>query len=97
MRHSKFTNTLAAFLVAGMLFGSAPLIYAEQAVLPSTYDLREEGLVTPAKSQLPWSSCWAFGALSSIESNMIKKGLADSSIDLSERYLIFFATDHFDK
>ena len=97
MRHSKFTNTLAAFLVAGMLFGSAPLIYAEQAVLPSTYDLREEGLVTPAKSQLPWSSCWAFGALSSIESNMIKKGLADSSIDLSERYLIWYATDPVDK
>ena len=34
-----------------------------QAVLPGTYDLRSEGLVTPVKFQNPWGSCWAFPGL----------------------------------
>ena len=57
--------------------------------LPARYDLREEGLVTAAKSQVG-GTCWAYGIMGAIESNMMKKGLADSSLDLSEAHLIWF-------
>ncbi|MBQ8513848.1 MAG: hypothetical protein IJ496_00435, partial [Ruminococcus sp.] len=59
--------------------------------LPEKYDLREEGLVTPAKSQSPTNTCWAHGAMAVAESNLIKKGYADTSLDLSEAHLVYFA------
>lgn len=57
--------------------------------LPSRFDLRDEGAVTSVKSQVG-GTCWAYGAMGAIESNMIKKGMADSSLDLSEAHLIWF-------
>lgn len=57
--------------------------------LPSRFDLRDEGAVTSVKSQVG-GTCWAYGAMGAIESNMIKKGMADASLDLSEAHLIWF-------
>lgn len=54
---------------------------------PLSYDLREEGLVTPVKSQCGFTLdgqpdigssvgvCWAFSTLASLESSMLKKGI----------------------
>jgi len=61
-----------------------------RASLPTRYDSRSLGLVTPVKNQDPWGSCWAFGTLSAGESSLIKKKLADTSIDLSEMHLTYF-------
>lgn len=61
-----------------------------RGLLPARYDAREMGYVTPVKDQDPWGSCWAFGTLSAGESNMIKKGLATTAVDLSEMHLAYF-------
>ncbi len=58
---------------------------------PSSYDLRDYGYLTSVKQQYPTETCWAHSVMAVAESNMIVKGLADSSIDLSEAHLVWFA------
>ena len=50
--------------------------------LPSSYDLRSLGYVTPVKNQGNDGNCWAFATLSVLESNILRAG--GSSMDLSE-------------
>lgn len=50
--------------------------------LPSRYDLRELGQVTPVKNQGNGGNCWAFAALSALESSILKA--TGISYDLSE-------------
>ena len=59
--------------------------------LPSNYNNANLGLSTSVKAQMPYGTCWSFGSLSSLESNIIKKGNANSNIDLSENQLVWFA------
>lgn len=40
-----------------------------RATLPAEFDLRTDGKSTTVKNQNPWGTCWAFGALSSLESS----------------------------
>jgi len=72
---------------------------AADASLPAAYDLRNEGFVTSVKDQETTGTCWAYAALGSAESNMLKTGLADKvmqasglsgEIDLSETHLVWF-------
>lgn len=64
-------------------------IDADCAVIyPAKYDPRPAG-VSDIRCQF-LGSCWAYSALAAAESNLIKKGYADSSIDLSEFQLIYF-------
>ncbi|MGN0490477.1 lectin like domain-containing protein [Ruminococcus sp.] len=58
--------------------------------LPSKYNLADNNLVTKVKNQNPYGTCWAFSAISSLESSLVKSGNADSSVDLSEKHLIWF-------
>nr|HPI99242.1 C1 family peptidase [Synergistales bacterium] len=58
------------------------------AVLPSAYDLRDEGLVTPVRDQHSYGTCWAFGAMGSIESYLKRSDIAR---DLSEYHLAWWA------
>ena len=51
--------------------------------LPSSYDLREEGGVTPVKDQGEFGTCWAFSSLGAIESRWER--LEDDTVDLSEK------------
>ena len=60
------------------------------ASLPSSYDLRKKGLITPIKDQGYSGSCWAFASLKSLESNLIKTKQAAPSVDLSENHLSWF-------
>lgn len=41
------------------------------SILPSYYDLREEGLLSGVRDQGSIGACWAFGSLASLESNII--------------------------
>ncbi|MBQ6039780.1 MAG: hypothetical protein IJL32_03245 [Oscillospiraceae bacterium] len=57
---------------------------------PSRYDMREEGLITGVKQQVG-GTCWLYASVGAIESNMIRKGMGDSLLDLSEAHLVWFA------
>lgn len=50
--------------------------------LPSSYDLRDYGLVTPVKNQGNNGNCWAFASLASLESCILKA--TGVTFDLSE-------------
>jgi len=62
--------------------------------LPSSYDLRDYGYVTPVRNQTPFGICWAFGIMGAIESNILKKGLVPiedaDKLDLSEAQLVYY-------
>lgn len=72
--------------------------------LPTRYDSRDYGYVTPVRNQGAYGTCWAHGAIACIESNMLKKGLrikgtpvTASTLDLSESQLAWFTyTDAYD-
>lgn len=64
------------------------------AALPTRYDLRSEGLVTPVKFQNPWGSCWAFGGIAAAETSILSaygRTYEETGLDLSERHLTYFA------
>ena len=74
--------------------------------LPSRYDSRDYGYITPVRNQGFYGTCWAFGTIASIEAYMIKHGIVDqatgepatTAIDLSEYHLAWFAyTNAYDK
>lgn len=59
--------------------------------VPAKYDARDEGIITSVKEQGQYGTCWAFAAASCVETSLIKKGLADNTVDLSEDHLVWFA------
>lgn len=59
---------------------------AKNAVLPESFDLRNEGLVTQVKDQGSYGTCWAFAALASLESSLVRE---DPLVDLSEWALAY--------
>ncbi|HAM15829.1 MAG TPA: hypothetical protein DCP91_08240 [Eggerthellaceae bacterium] len=76
--------------------GSNASALTAQAALPSKYDLRSDGLVTPVKSQSPWQTCWAFAGIAAAETSMLsatgsKYDKQTNDVDLSERHLAYFA------
>ena len=56
---------------------------------PEKYDPRPANKVSAVRKQVG-GTCWLFAATAAIESNLIHKGLADSSIDLSELQMVYF-------
>ncbi len=70
-----------------------------QADLPASYDLRDEGVVTPVKLQNPWGTCWGFSAIAASETSILSElkaagqDYSSNSLfyDLSERQLAWFA------
>lgn len=58
--------------------------YRDQVVtvLPTKYDLRDDGFVTPVKDQQAGGNCWAFAAIAALESCLLKA--SNVTYDLSE-------------
>jgi len=62
---------------------------AARAALPSSYDLRAEGRLTPVKDQAQWATCWAFSNIAAVESKVLSATPAPSPApDYSEDNLI---------
>lgn len=59
--------------------------------LPAEYDARNENLVPAVRNQNPYGTCWCFSSLACLEINLIKNGLADRGVDLSEFHLAFWS------
>lgn len=61
------------------------------AVLPSSWDSREQGYVpTEVRNQNPYGNCWSYSVLAQAETYLLKNGIGGfsaSSIDLSELQL----------
>jgi C1A family cysteine protease len=53
--------------------------------LPSSYDLRKQGRLTPVKDQGSWATCWAFANTAALESTLMPE---DPSPDFSEDNLV---------
>lgn len=60
--------------------------------LPSSYDLRDNGLATPIKDQGVTGACWAFAAIKASESNSILKNITSrTDTDFSESHLTWYS------
>ena len=64
--------------------------------LPEKYDLRALGRSTTVKNQYSWGTCWTFGAMAALESNILTRSGASgngvsTSPDYSEHQLAWFA------
>ncbi len=58
--------------------------------LPATYDLRDQGIVTPVKFQNPWGTCWGFSIIAASETSILAEAgttYAETLLDLSELQL----------
>lgn len=76
--------------LAGVRYPGFPTRTAEgDSSVPSRYDLRELGRVTPVRDQEPYGNCWAFSALGSLESSYLTEKKV--SLDLSEQHLTLVA------
>jgi len=90
------------FLCAGTLsaqdysYGDIPLDEAtyrqylvslpDLGAIPSSYDARNDGIVTSPKNQGSCGSCWAFASVGGMESHILRK-YGGSPLDLSEQQL----------
>ncbi len=59
-------------------------VLASAIQYPSSYDLRSQGRVTSVKNQNPWGTCWAFAAMSSLESNL----MPNENLNFSEKNMV---------
>ena len=57
--------------------------------LPASYDLREEGRVTPVRDQGRFETCWSFATIGAAESSYLTQRLGGTP-DLSEMHLAWF-------
>lgn len=60
-------------------------------IIPASYNSQSGGIVTAAKNQGSHGTCWAFSAISMLESNAVKNNLLSfDEADLSERHLAYY-------
>ena len=66
----------------------------ESPVLPERWDSREKGWITPVRNQQKLGTCWAFGAIATIEAQFLKAGLGER--DFSEKNLVNLSASEYE-
>ena len=93
MKHTFFLRRLTAAALSCTLCCTGMTVPAFSAdnveELPSSFDLRDEGAMTSVKQQYG-GTCGIYSGMAAIESYMIKNGMADNTIDLSESHFSWF-------
>lgn len=79
---TRTVRTLAFCLMAALLAGS--VFPSRAAAEEPSFDPRPLGLMTAARSQEPWGTCWDFAGIAALESSLVAHGIAPNSLDLSE-------------
>ena len=93
---------VAVVLVAGGAVAAIALMNGggDKDDLPSKYDQRDKGIVTPVKYQNPWGTCWSFGSTGAAETSVLTYlGISNAQykekngydLDFSEKHLAWFA------
>ncbi|MBF8982534.1 hypothetical protein IZY60_03180 [Lutibacter sp. B2] len=82
-RKNRFLGFVLSFIL--LITAQWSIAYAD-TTLPTKYDLREENRVTSVKDQGKINGCWAFAALSSLESNI--KYRENREMDFSENNML---------
>ena len=93
MKHRSILRKLTAALLSCTLCCTGmtvPAFSADEAnELPSKFDLRDEGAMTSVKQQYG-GTCGIYSGMAAIESFIIRNGMADNTIDLSESHFSWF-------
>lgn len=82
LKNADFSMFLNEVLTDGSRPAARALSLDSAAALPVSYDLREEGRVTPVRHQGGSPLCWVFATNASLESNLLTQGRGE--YDLSE-------------
>ncbi|MBR1438977.1 MAG: hypothetical protein IJ587_10625, partial [Synergistaceae bacterium] len=99
-----FADAPIAPFTLSHLAANPPLVFgaADDAPLPSSFDLRKLGVVPPVKNQGDWGTCWSFPAIGAMETNYLMQlsndkiqrdsavGSTSLDVDLSELYVAWF-------
>lgn len=62
--------------------------------LPERFDLRDKGVVSPVKNQLPWGTCWSLATVAASESSILSERgetYQTNPLELSARHLAWFS------
>lgn len=71
--------------------------------MPSTYDLRDYGVVPEIRNQGNWGTCWGFAAIAACETSLLSamhmtcdefEAAYGMPMDLSEKHLAWFGSGH---
>ena len=94
MKWALIVSVVLAVIMIISCLPTGPDTYADDSALPSSYDQRDLGIVTPPKFQNPWGTCWAFGGTGATETAILSamgKTYEETKLDLSERHLAYFS------
>ena len=87
----KKTGKLSTIITVSLLFAFAAPVSAQE--LPGSYDPRPD-MASDIREQY-WGTCWVMGGVSSLESYLVKTGLADPDIDLSEEDVLWWTNGNY--
>lgn len=87
--HPVMKNTMESIPLHGERKNTDKFV-RNKGLFPAKFDARTTGGVTAVDNQRYTGNCWAFASIAAMEGDLIKKGYANSSLNLSENHLAYF-------